>query len=479
MRTVLKLLRPILAMVFVGLAVWQSRLLLTQLNDKGAGGSNNTVTVKQGPFQVGISREGTIESAGVETMRAPMLGYNGITLSWVAEDGIQLKQGDLIAKTDTSDFMKEVDTTRLRYRNQETQGDQDKRNREREVDSAKMELERVNRTAEVDGKSLATETDKAQAQVGFDEWSLKNQQSQYDRDLRLRQGGIISQSKVEEGELTLRTKEHEFDKSQKDLTLRNSEHAIKKTQSQANINTAQYNLEAAQRNLGAGGRSSDDQTRMIKRQLDDMEENLAKAELRATKDGLLTLCTTWENGFRALRAGDKIWPQNEIARITNPAELQVVVRVEEAAASRLKMGQETVITARGVPGLEFKGKIVSIGALARQVDSFEDPNAQPDQRFFDVTVKILEVDQKVLRTGMKARIRFIFKNVPKAVYLPAEAVFDKPGKGQVVYVRHGKRFEERRVIISERNDEAVVVSKGVRPGERVSLIDPNASEAEQ
>ncbi len=61
--------------------------------------------------------------------------------------------------------------------------------------------------------------------------------------------------------------------------------------------------------------------------------------------------------------------------------------------------------------------------------------------------------------------------------MPIEAAFDRSG-GQVVYVQKGNRFIRREVKTGERNDKAVVVLEGLKPGERVALSDPTRAGAQ-
>lgn len=61
--------------------------------------------------------------------------------------------------------------------------------------------------------------------------------------------------------------------------------------------------------------------------------------------------------------------------------------------------------------------------------------------------------------------------------VPLEAIFESP-EGRVVYVAGPDGFRVRRVEIGERNDEGVVITKGLAPGKRVALSDPTQAEEE-
>ncbi len=210
---------------------------------------------------------------------------------------------------------------------------------------------------------------------------------------------------------------------------------------------------------------------MSEERLRDMEKELADSELRAPKAGVVVLGKTWDMGRRALREGDHVWGRMRLCDITSLKDLEVRLRVDEASVGNVRVGQEVIVTVEGAADREFAGEVSVIGAVAHELHPFEDPNAIPGQRVFDVIVKLADPDPEVLRPGVTAKAQFVFERLPKAVYVPVAAVFDRPD-GEVVYVRQRNRFVARRVETGERNDEAVVVLSGVRAGERVALSDP-------
>ena len=106
---------PVLTVLMLGLAVWQVNALLRVLTDSEEGQAIETAVVEEGPFVVGIAREGEVTSADVVSVRAPR---SGSTITWLIEDGSDVAEGDLIAKVDVSEYLFRVETSRLEYQNQ-------------------------------------------------------------------------------------------------------------------------------------------------------------------------------------------------------------------------------------------------------------------------------------------------------------------------------------------------------------------------
>jgi hypothetical protein len=84
----------------------------------------------------------------------------------------------------------------------------------------------------------------------------------------------------------------------------------------------------------------------------------------------------------------------------------------------------------------------------------------------------------LLRPGLLADVEIIVEKIPNAIYIPTQAVFDKDGR-PVVFVKSGRRFEERYVKLLKQSESTMVVSEGLRPGELVALSDPSAREKKE
>jgi len=465
-----------LAAIFIALAIWQTDLLLAQLNGRGDAAAIETATAKQGPFVVGITGEGSLESADMVVVRAPKRMWWNTIIIWLAEDGSYVKKGDVLVRLDVSKLLSQLEESELWFKRQEMQVEQQKRNQAREVETAEKAIEKANRSAEVLAKRMQTETEQAQAQVGFDKWNLDFARKDFERQTRLKGFGIVSLNAVEMAEKTVRSREDQLAKAEKALSYLEAQHKVQKSQSQSEIDEAIFRRDLAKRTSGLMGRwyHMSDWMAEWKRDIDEMKASLAKGELYAPKDGIAVLGTFSQDplGIRKLRPGDGINANYEIFKISDATLYKVTVGIDEATASKLKVGQKAIISVAGMSNREYAGRIISIGAVAHKIDPWEDPTADRNQRVFDVIVKLVEADSKQFRPGMKMKAKMVLKRIPKTIYVPSEAIFDKPSKGEIVYVQRGGHFEERSVKIGERNDESVVILSGLNPNERVALSDP-------
>ena len=94
-------------------------------------------------------------------------------------------------------------------------------------------------------------------------------------------------------------------------------------------------------------------------------------------------------------------------------------------------------------------------------------------KVFEVLVDLDQADS-ILRPGMTVSARIQISTIENVVSVPIEAVFDDGGK-PVVYVQQSSSFDKRAVTLGDKNDNFIIVTKGLKEGEKVSLTDPTKS----
>jgi multidrug efflux pump subunit AcrA (membrane-fusion protein) len=99
-----------------------------------------------------------------------------------------------------------------------------------------------------------------------------------------------------------------------------------------------------------------------------------------------------------------------------------------------------------------------------------DYSGYPVTKNFDLTVRLEDPDPR-LRPAMTAGFRVEVERIPGSIVIPAGAIFEKRG-GQVVYVLSNGAWQERRISVARRGAGQVMVSSGLKPGERIASKDP-------
>lgn len=84
----------------------------------------------------------------------------------------------------------------------------------------------------------------------------------------------------------------------------------------------------------------------------------------------------------------------------------------------------------------------------------------------------------LLRPGLLADVEIIVEKIPNAIYVPAQAIFQKEGKS-VVYVKQGNKFVARNVKLLKRSESLMIIAEGLKAGEEISMQDPDAKPSDK
>ncbi|MDK2895719.1 MAG: hypothetical protein PWQ98_1846, partial [Moorella sp. (in: firmicutes)] len=126
----------------------------------------------------------------------------------------------------------------------------------------------------------------------------------------------------------------------------------------------------------------------------------------------------------------------------------------QEAVPLLSTGQKVTVTLDALPGREFTGTVTRVGPVA----------AATGQRF---PVEISLANPGELKAGMTARAVFKLA-APEGVVVPLAAVRTDNGQDYVFVVKNGT-VERRPVVLGLKNEEQVMVLKGLEAGEQVAV----------
>ncbi len=126
----------------------------------------------------------------------------------------------------------------------------------------------------------------------------------------------------------------------------------------------------------------------------------------------------------------------------------------------------------GPGGMEGRGGMMpgfgpGNGAGARLADAGGAPRGGSSKRA-----------ESTLRPGMSAGGDIVIERLKDIVLIPVRATFDRGGK-VIVYVKKGRDFEPREIVIGRKNEAQVEVKKGLQPGEVVALEEPASAKAKK
>lgn len=152
-----------------------------------------------------------------------------------------------------------------------------------------------------------------------------------------------------------------------------------------------------------------------------------------------------------------------IARIARTDDLEIKVNVAERFVSRIKQGQQAVVTFDAYPGVDFKAKVFEVS-----------PVLDTSTRTMSIKLRIEPPDSRI-KVGMYARVRLVTDSVKNAIVIPNNALIMRDGKPYVFVVESPKegaknatvRLQAVRQGISV--DNKVEIADGLSAGDEIII----------
>jgi len=161
------------------------------------------------------------------------------------------------------------------------------------------------------------------------------------------------------------------------------------------------------------------------------------------------------------------------------SEILSIMKVDEVDIQKIEVGQKAEIRLDAMPEKVYHGKVVKKGTVAitelasTRFGGFSISSGAGQTKGFQVDVYIDDRDEQ-LRPGMTTRTDIILEEIPDAVWIPLEALFDRNGE-PVVYVKDGGNFKAVPVLTGKRTDTEIQIIQGLKGGETLFLVDPTKS----
>jgi len=329
--------------------------------------------------------------------------------------------------------------------------------------------------AEVKKGDLIVQFDKSKTEqdMAQDGSALKSAQAAVDQ--------VRAQSRLtEEEDMTAVTKAQydvevaKLDAGKQEIVSRieGAEANLKVANAQQKLHEVEAKLKSDRAVIHANVDSKLDASKKAAYDLERAQRSLATMTLVAPSSGLVNLVSVWHAENEApFKPGERAWPGAPIAELPDVSTLRVSARVDEAERGRLAPHQSATVQLDAIPERQFSGKLEQIGTIA----TMDFSAGWPIPRNFNLQIALDQKDPR-LKPGMTAQITVIVDRIPNAIAIPVQASFQKSGQ-TVAYVVDGSKYREQPIEVSRRSRDRILISGGLRPGDRVALQDPLARDA--
>ena len=197
--------------------------------------------------------------------------------------------------------------------------------------------------------------------------------------------------------------------------------------------------------------------------LEKQETALQMMELKSPADGTFVYARTpWG---QKLGKGKTVYPGMPIGLLPVRGKVKTRLYVPEADAVGLATGQLVRFRLDALANRVFTARITTVSPVASPRDR-TDP-----QKFFGVEAEIDEVNPDLMRVGSRLRAEIVTGFIKEGVVVPAQSVHGESDDA-FVYVINGRQTEARKVVLGLRSPNLIELTRGVEPGDRVSLVSP-------
>ncbi|MDQ2950290.1 MAG: HlyD family efflux transporter periplasmic adaptor subunit, partial [Acidobacteriota bacterium] len=204
-----------------------------------------------------------------------------------------------------------------------------------------------------------------------------------------------------------------------------------------------------------------------KRHHDRHASDLVRFTIHAPSDGLAVMQQTFRGGESGqIQEGDQVGPGQSFMKVVNPARMQVEAKANQAESSELRIGQPVIVRLDAFPGLQFNGRVYSIGALA--TGGWQQNNYI---RTIPVNIQIEGSDPRLI-PDLSAAADVLVAKAENVVCIPLAAIHEHNGRTTVLARPGGASglgFDERQVTLGIHDGKEVAVLSGLTAGSEVKL----------
>ena len=309
--------------------------------DKGQG----IFIARKSPTYTPLAETGSLQAVSYSSVVVPWVKYEygRPQLAYLEEEGKQVKQGEVVAKLETSGILKVLDSKKPELAIAEAELNELRVNQGTELSRLDGELKQ----AEASLSLAIIDTER----VAFESEAKKN----------------ISRQELLQARIS-------FEKAKQKIEMTKIVQAEDIKIQQAKIRRIEADIRAA-------------------------EETFKQFTIRAPSDGMIEYNMD-RRSREKVKIGDQLWSGRAIIGLPDLSKMKVLTAVNETDIDKIEMGQSVEVRLDAFPKIPFSGKIIKIAQVCRML------NNNKKMKVFDVEV-LLDVTDRILRPGMTVRCEFL------------------------------------------------------------------------
>lgn len=326
------------------------------------------------------------------------------TITFLAEEGSEVKKGDRIVEFDDSSLLSRQSEA------------------ERTLDEAKLKIEKKKADLEADRCDLLNSVVQAEADL-----EIAQLYGRISKDLLPANTYQQYQLNLEKAKLSLQKAQEQLDNFEK--TYESEMTLVEIERSQAEIDLKQI----------------DNDMRLLK--------------IDAPQDGIVVYGEDWRSN-RKIQVGDSLHHGREAVELPDLSSMQVVGNVYDTEYGLLSTGMRGTITLDALPDFKMGGKIISLTNVGIRKAFFS------EKKVFQAIIQPDEVTPEMMKPGMTARVTFRVSLAGAVPAVPREYIgVDSQNRYYVYKGTEAEAASMEYIQIGEIGDRLAQVVSGVSVGD--------------
>ncbi len=207
------------------------------------------------------------------------------------------------------------------------------------------------------------------------------------------------------------------------------------------------------------------QISQVERRVEKQRKLLESLVILAPKDGLAIRARRWPWSTQTWLVGDNVWDGRAVVTMPSVDSVKVLIYAQETEYKRIDVGDSIEYTFDAMPENRAWGRITKLSPMGlKRTEGSE-------VKTFEIEASVDSLLQPI-DPGLSANCRVYLQHVPDTLVVPTVCVYHRDSTN-VVYVRKGKKYEEREVKLSITTPRSSVIAEGLHEGEQITLIKPD------
>ncbi len=407
-------------------------------------------TVRVGPFDHIVREQGEVESSSnidvICEVKSRNGGSGGTPILWVIEEGSYVKKGDKLVELDSSQLENELAAQNNIVSN---------------AGALVISSEAAHKTAlialeEYIQGTYLQERSLIESEIFVAKQGLFKAEQDLASAQRLGAKGVVKKLQIQSEEFAVENARNILAAAESKLEVLDKYTKAKfEVQLMSDIETAKARLSSDKSVL-------DEEVVKLK----EISDQLAKCIILSPADGVVVHNNAFSSRGGAefvVEEGAMVRGRQTIIKLPDPTKMQVKAKVNESHITLIRENMPAKVRVTAAPK-EMLAKVIRVNKYAEPGSWFSSSVKE-----YATIIEILNPPD-VIRTGMTAEVQIFVEQIPDALQIPVNGLYEF--KGHHFCLRSdGKKFETVEVTIGATNSTEVTIVDGLAEGDRI-VLDP-------